>query len=263
MATHLLTWNPLKSEWSDFQEDWDNFNLGFQTQLRWSCGNSKQITTNDRVFLMRLGKQKPTGIVASGTVQTSAYADENWNREAVSTTAMYIEFEMDALLHPKHQSLLQPEFASVEFNWHPQRSGVRIPDEVAARLEELWKQHVSQVLDDAHPATQSQNALFVEGMRKPSSSVRFERDPNARKACISHYGTQCVVCGYDFGRMFGELGKGYIHVHHLVPMSERDGEYLIDPIHDMRPVCPNCHAMLHRYSPPLSIEELREILHRN
>ena len=50
----------------------------------------------------------------------------------------------------------------------------------------------------------------------------------------------------DFENMYGELGKGFIHVHHIVPISMIGKEYKIDPIKDLVPVCPNCHAMLHR-----------------
>ena len=78
--------------------------------------------------------------------------------------------------------------------------------------------------------------------------------------CIDHYGPTCVVCGFNFEAVYGELGKGYIHVHHLVPLSEVDAEYKVDPIKDLRPVCPNCHAMIHREVPAKSIDEIKEIL---
>lgn len=58
-------------------------------------------------------------------------------------------------------------------------------------------------------------------------------------------------------KIYGEIGAGYIHVHHLKPLAEVTGEREIDPIADLIPVCPNCHAMLHRASEP-TIEELRE-----
>jgi 5-methylcytosine-specific restriction protein A len=53
---------------------------------------------------------------------------------------------------------------------------------------------------------------------------------------------------------------GFIHVHHVLPISELGPDYNLNPIEDLRPVCPNCHAMLHRQQPPLSIEALRSIL---
>lgn len=85
----------------------------------------------------------------------------------------------------------------------------------------------------------------------------YERKPAARAACIAHHGTTCSVCGFDFGKTYGEIGEGFIHVHHLKEISSIGKEYEIDPIEDLRPVCPNCHAMLHRRITALSIEELK------
>lgn len=100
---------------------------------------------------------------------------------------------------------------------------------------------------------------FIEGATVRISINQFERDPHAREACIRHWGDSCSVCGFRFQIHFGKLGRGFIHVHHLKPLSTIKFRHQIDPIEDMRPVCPNCHAMLHKASPPLSIEELRKI----
>ncbi|MFM6356828.1 MAG: HNH endonuclease, partial [Planktothrix sp.] len=80
------------------------------------------------------------------------------------------------------------------------------------------------------------------------------------KKCIEYYGTNCYVCGFDFENVFGEIGKDFIHVHHLIPLSEINQEYEVDPIKDLRPVCPNCHAMIHRKNPPFTIEEIKNLL---
>ena len=70
----------------------------------------------------------------------------------------------------------------------------------------------------------------------------------ARKKCIEHYGAKCAVsnCGFDFEKLYGDIGKGFIHVHHLTQLSDIGQGYEVDPIKDLRPVCPNCHAMLHQ-----------------
>jgi predicted HNH restriction endonuclease len=91
----------------------------------------------------------------------------------------------------------------------------------------------------------------------------YERNPAARRACIAHYGTGCSVCGFNFGQVYGDLGEGYIHVHHLRDLATIGTEYEVDPIADLRPVCPNCHAMLHRETPAMSIEELKEIIEQS
>lgn len=98
---------------------------------------------------------------------------------------------------------------------------------------------------------------FREGAVRQVLVNAYERDPKARQKCIDSHGSSCSICGFDFGRDFGQLGKGFIHVHHLRPLSEIAEEYEIDPINDLRPVCPNCHAMIHRRSPPFSLEEIK------
>ena len=67
----------------------------------------------------------------------------------------------------------------------------------------------------------------------------------------------------NFEQTYGELGKGFIHVHHVIPVSEIGKEYKVDFKKDLIPVCPNCHAMLHRKNKDgenVSVEELREIV---
>lgn len=98
---------------------------------------------------------------------------------------------------------------------------------------------------------------YVEGARKQVRVNAYERDARARKACLKHHGFNCVICGFNFEEKYGALGKDFIHVHHLKPLALTDGEYVLNPVNDLRPVCPNCHAMLHRPEQLLSIEELR------
>lgn len=85
-----------------------------------------------------------------------------------------------------------------------------------------------------------------EGALKRVVVNRYERDPGARAECIAVYGTDCSVCGFNFGATYGERGEGFIHVHHLIPLATIGRRYKVDPIAHLRPVCPNCHAMLHR-----------------
>ncbi len=85
---------------------------------------------------------------------------------------------------------------------------------------------------------------------------QYERSRINRAACIEIHGTACRICNFDFGAQFGELGEGFIHIHHIVPVSEMGGSYSLDPGKDLLPVCPNCHAMLHRRKPTLTPDEL-------
>lgn len=63
-----------------------------------------------------------------------------------------------------------------------------------------------------------------------------------------------------FEERYGEIGERFIEVHHEVPLSETARSVDVNPTEDLKPVCPNCHALLHQESPSLTIEELRELL---
>ena len=89
---------------------------------------------------------------------------------------------------------------------------------------------------------------------------RYERNARARRLCVSRYGSTCAVCGFDFEKVYGPMGKDKIHVHHLVPLSAIREEYSVDPERDLRPVCPNCHVMIHSRREPFTIEELQAMI---
>ena len=122
--------------------------------------------------------------------------------------------------------------------------------------------HAPLASADLYPDEVRDSETFREGAIRRVTVNAYERDPIARQRCIEHYGYQCSVCQCDFEEVYGEIGRGFIHVHHLRPLSGIAEEYEIDPVADLRPVCPNCHAMLHRRSPPYTIDELRSLLMR-
>lgn len=89
---------------------------------------------------------------------------------------------------------------------------------------------------------------------------KYERNQKARAACIAAHGTACAVCGIDFGQAYGPEFAGKIEVHHIVPLSEIGEDYIVDPVHDMVPVCPNCHTALHSKKDGVySVKELKAI----
>jgi 5-methylcytosine-specific restriction protein A len=105
------------------------------------------------------------------------------------------------------------------------------------------------------PELDAETALF-EGDKKTISVNIYERSKQARTKCIKEYGLQCVVCGFDFEKVYGDIGKGFIHVHHLTPLSNIGQSKEVNYVEDLRPVCPNCHAMLHKKNPPYTIDDL-------
>lgn len=108
------------------------------------------------------------------------------------------------------------------------------------------------------------NNEVIEGAKILITVNRYERNSEARRLCIKVHGCKCAVCGFDFEKMYGAIGKGFIHVHHLKPIAEIGREYKLNPEKELVPVCPNCHAMLHRgkAGKVLSVSELQQIIER-
>lgn len=135
-----------------------------------------------------------------------------------------------------------------------------------------WQKEMERVLmfdwtsnktETIYPDEIDEGIKFTEGATKSVTVNAYERSGKARRKCIQHYGAICSVCETLMSDKYGDIGKDYIHVHHLYPDKLRAGiEYQIDPIKDLRPVCPNCHAMLHRNERLLTIEELKNKLKR-
>ena len=101
---------------------------------------------------------------------------------------------------------------------------------------------------------------YEEGATKRVFTNRYERNPLNRQLCLAIHGYSCMICGMSFEERYGDIGHKFIHVHHVVPISQLGDGYVIDPAKDLIPVCPNCHAMLHRKDPPYKPDELREAL---
>ena len=101
---------------------------------------------------------------------------------------------------------------------------------------------------------------FAEGATSFTRAVRYERDRRNRAAAIAIHGTACMACRMEFGARYGKVAEGFIEVHHTIPLASVGGGYIVDPIRDLVPLCPNCHAVAHRQNPPLTVEEIRGLL---
>jgi len=99
---------------------------------------------------------------------------------------------------------------------------------------------------------------YLEGAVSQVTVNAYERNRDAREACIRHYGAICRACEFDFHATYGQVGKGLIHVHHIVPLATIRKEYVLDPIRDLIPVCANCHAIIHRTRKTMTISTLKK-----
>ncbi len=262
METYLLLWNPKRWEWKTIQQDILELTQNGKLTGRWSSGIIKKIKPNDRFFLMRLGKE-PKGICASGKIINSPVQDNHWDNKEGST--YYVEVAFEIILDPNNESIFlieKQEGIYKNYNWTPQ-SAKTIPHEIAKQLQDDWSLFLEKNNKKEEiilPEEISEKEVYFEGAIKRIFVNIYERHNKAREKCIEHYGINCYICGFNFEKKYGEIGKGFIHVHHLKQLSEIREGYQVDSIEDLRPVCPNCHAMLHRKNPPYSIDELKEKL---
>ena len=136
-------------------------------------------------------------------------------------------------------------------------------DNLLPPLVKLSDHHTLLNEEEIFPDEVFSGQTYYEGATKQIRVNVYERNAQARKDCITYHGVSCSVCGFNFKEFYGEIGEGYTHVHHLKPLSEVGEGYELDPVQDLRPVCPNCHAMLHRSKIVYSIEALQKLLRRN
>ena len=168
---------------------------------------------------------------------------------------------LDVLLEANRPELtveaivLRPEFRSL-FNV----AEIVVAEERLGEYAKAIKSHLASHRK-LFPDELDSGPNYTEGAKKQVRVNAYERSPTARKACLSHHGYNCAVCKFNFQSNYGDIGKDFIHVHHLKPLALTEGAYKINAIADLRPVCPNCHAMLHSgEGGVLSIEELQSRL---
>ncbi len=100
-----------------------------------------------------------------------------------------------------------------------------------------------------------------EGRRVLYYTTRYERSPRNRAEAIRIQGTKCKVCGFDFSEVYGEIGEGFIEVHHITPLSSKNEVVSIDPATDLVCLCSNCHRMIHKAPNGVySVEELKSLI---
>lgn len=149
------------------------------------------------------------------------------------------------------------------FEAHEKSGSLRI-EEVSPRVSSFLVLVVAMLPELGASALQPQvRSLLEEGEARTAYVKRLERSRVAREICIAVHGENCCVCGMNFGNRYGKLGAGFIHVHHLQPLASATGARPVNPVEDLVPVCPNCHAMMHRHSPPITPAELRQCLEEN
>lgn len=261
MRTYLLTWNPKDWPWASRPADAATCRATGRQRQRWSCGRTRSIPVGSRLFLMQVGSGV-RGLVASGHSVGAPFEDVHWDpaMAAAGKKSWYVQVEFDVIaVQPvvERGELDAPPFDRGQ--WSPRAGGIRIPDDVALALELLWRERTGGTV---HPDDVPAGPTYTEGAVQTITVNAYERNEAARAACLAHYGRSCSVCGLVPEQAYGPGFEGVIHVHHLSPISGALEARTVDPVTDLRPVCPTCHAALHRRSPPYTPEELRAMMGR-
>jgi 5-methylcytosine-specific restriction protein A len=263
MNTFIFVWNPKIWDWYYIEDSIKQIEQSGKTEERWGCGNNKSIKPGDRVFLVKLGTN-PKGIIASGYTTTAPYLTKHFKRDNKGMNCVSIDFEV--LLNPDKEPILLLDILKTgnlakQSSWTPQASGISISQDIVDELEAVWFDFLNTQQVRHNPFTHDETEKkFIEGALHQVTLSRYERNPFARKICLEHYGYSCSVCEFNFEKVYGDIGKEFIHVHHLTQLATIGKEYNVDPINDLRPVCPNCHAMLHRRKNGFSLEELKSFM---
>ena len=258
MTAIILGWNP---------DRWNRWNYPAAVERvaetglhleRWSVGRHRNVSAGTDAWLLLQGA-RGRGLIGHGVVLSQH--PEPWPHSAEpAKTAMYVEVAFDSLLPLGDQiasAVLREAVPGVPWG-SVFGSGLAVEPSEEANIRALWGDFGLEPAPDpteAAPGTYPQDAVTRVGVN------RYERSPEARRACIAHHGTSCAACGFSFEQKYGEIGRDFIHVHHVVPVSQLGGSYELDPISDLIPLCANCHAMAHQgVSTPRTVAELRRII---
>lgn len=131
-----------------------------------------------------------------------------------------------------------------------------------------WRDSLQQnkpepLVEITHPEEIENQSKLLEGSVISKLVNYYERNPSAREKCIEHFGFECKACNLNIEKKYGEIGKNFIHVHHITPLSKINEKYEVDPRNDLIPLCPNCHSMIHKKNPPYTLEQLKKIITKN
>lgn len=257
MPAFLLTWNPDNFNWTTLPQEVADLASGRPVAGSWSCGNTKRIPLGARVFLLRQDS-RGRGILGGGWVTRAPFPAAHWDDAKAQRGVManYVDVEFDALLAPGRDELLDvhrietPPLSRV--HWGTQSSGIEIEPAAARRLEELWTEHLGgtpspvAVIDEVVGALEGVERVRMIRHRSRERSLRaakiqatLDAAPDERLRC------EVPGCGFDFEERYGELGRGFAHVHHLLPLATLDSP-VVTTLEDLVIVCANCHAMIHR-----------------
>lgn len=129
-------------------------------------------------------------------------------------------------------------------------------------IEDDTDENTEKRFKDVDETLKSKSPDVLEGIERVKEAVFISKSRNRKivdeKKRNSNY--TCEVCGFNFEKMYGDIGKKFIVAHHLRPIGIRGEKGEITRQEDIALVCENCHRMLHIRGPhesPYTLEELK------
>lgn len=263
----VLLWNPDNWDWRALKEQIGKSRTGQPVTESWKVRYPNQVHVGMPVYIYRTGNQA-RGFMASGSVVSPPYVTSHFRQDGAQQFS--VDVMLDTIIDTASDLLLSMEalntgLPDAERVSNFLYSGVVLRGVAAKQLQTLWRNHIGMTLGvgsepGALPDASAEH-FYAEGALRQLSLNVHERSGSARERAIALHGTECCVCGISFERVYGDIGKGFIHIHHLDPIANAATNRQVDPRCDLVPVCPNCHAMLHRRPDhPFSPDELRQMM---
>ena len=259
VAAVLLGWNPNAWDRWDYRAAVEQVAQSGRFLQRWSVGRALDVRPGTEAWLLVHGSTDAgTGLIGHGVVVSEPYADTPLGDP--DHAGWHVTVAFDALLPLGEQ--IRPEAISQAvpgMAWRDvtARPGMDLPPGAEPGLRRLWREQgptagvPAQVVAGTYPPA----AVSTIGVN------RYERDSEARRACLAFHGTSCAACGFSFEASYGDAATGCIDVHHAVPPEMLGSGYQLDPIADLVPLCPNCHSLAHHgVTEPRTVSELRNII---
>lgn len=126
----------------------------------------------------------------------------------------------------------------------------------AGSIKSLW-----EATSDTDESLVAEYESFADGKKNSKYVTFYERNAKNRAAALKIHGYTCKGCEINFENKYGPIGKDFIHVHHIKPVSQYEKPKNIDPATDLTVLCPNCHAMVHKKkTDTLTVERLRQLI---
>ena len=269
MAAIILAWNPDRRDGWNYAAAVEQVSETGLFLAEWTVTEPDQVPAGTEVWLWLQGRTR-CGLLGHGSVVSGGHHREpeaggepgghRIGGGPLHAHARHIAVAFDALI-ASGDEVPPALFADVvpDIHWVPPMRPVTVLDPVLeAKIRAVWRRYGPS--RPSSPGHLTPGSYPEQAIRRVQVN-RFESSAEAQRICIAHHGTGCAACGLSFESTYGEAAAGFIEVHHLVPPELLGTGYQLDPVTDLVPLCPNCHAMAHLgVATPRTVAELRQLI---